>query len=52
MAEETLLRSWRHTPARAAIETFVQSVTADGEPSLVPVPERVSVFANDQPGHA
>lgn len=47
MAEESLLRSWRHTPTRAAIETFVQSVTSDGEPSFVPVAERVAVFDND-----
>jgi hypothetical protein len=39
MAEESLLRSWRHTPTRAAIEAFVESVTGGGAPGLVPVAE-------------
>jgi phosphoglycolate phosphatase-like HAD superfamily hydrolase len=40
------LDSWNDTPTRAAIESYVASVTTDG-PDFVPPEERIAVFDND-----
>ena len=40
------LRSWRDTPTRTAIRSFVDRVTSGG-PDFVPVEERIAVFDND-----
>jgi hypothetical protein len=37
------LDSWQDTPTRAAIESYVSSVTTDG-PDFVPAEERTAVF--------
>jgi phosphoserine phosphatase len=41
------LDSWNDTPAREAIDTFVDSVTTEGAPAYVPPEERIAVFDND-----
>ena len=41
-----VLESWRDTPTRAAIESYVSGVTGDGAESLPPE-ERIAVFDND-----
>ncbi|MFM0417906.1 HAD family hydrolase [Paraburkholderia aromaticivorans] len=41
------LPSWRDTPARQAIQSFVADVTREGSPSFVPPAERIAVFDND-----
>ena len=41
-----MLRSWNDSPTRAAIESYVASVTTDG-PDFVPSEERIAVFDND-----
>jgi phosphoglycolate phosphatase-like HAD superfamily hydrolase len=41
-----MLESWNDTPTRAAIESYVESVTTDG-PDFVLPEERVAVFDND-----
>jgi hypothetical protein len=47
MAAETLLASWRDTPARKAVTDFVQNVTSEGSADFVEAAERVAVFDND-----
>ncbi|HEX3711704.1 MAG TPA: HAD family hydrolase [Trebonia sp.] len=47
MAQETLLRSWRDTPTRHAVEEFVQAAAKDGGDRFVAPAERVAVFDND-----
>jgi phosphoglycolate phosphatase-like HAD superfamily hydrolase len=46
MADERLA-SWNDGPAKAAILEFVERVTGEGSPDLVPPEERVAVFDND-----
>jgi hypothetical protein len=41
------LQSWNETPTRQAILEFVESVTREGSPHYLAVPERVAVFDND-----
>ena len=41
-----MLESWNDTPTRAAIESYVASVTTDG-PDFVPREERIATFDND-----
>lgn len=41
------LPSWNEGPARQAVVSFVQRVTAVGGPDFVPEAERVAVFDND-----
>jgi len=41
------LPSWNDGPAKTAIMEFVATVTKDGSPDFVPVPERIAVFDND-----
>jgi phosphoglycolate phosphatase-like HAD superfamily hydrolase len=41
-----MLDSWNDTPTRAAIESYVATVTGDG-PDFVPPEERIAVFDND-----
>jgi len=43
---EDPLPSWHDGPAKAAIISFVEKVSAEG-PDFVPVPERIAVFDND-----
>ena len=45
MTETTALPSWRDTPTRRAIESFVASVIEG--PDAVPLAERIAVFDND-----
>ncbi len=47
VVEESLLASWSDTPVRHAIVEFVDSVTREGSPTLLPVEERIAVFDND-----
>jgi phosphoglycolate phosphatase-like HAD superfamily hydrolase len=47
VADESPLASWNPTPARDAILTFVDSVTREDSPTLIPVEERIAVFDND-----
>ena len=47
MTAETLLASWRDTPARKAITSFVANVTTEGSAGFVAPAERVAVFDND-----
>jgi phosphoserine phosphatase len=47
MAAEGMLASWRDTPTRRAITSFVRSVTSEGSADFVDPPERVAVFDND-----
>jgi phosphoserine phosphatase len=42
-----ILNSWNDTPTRAAIVSFVETVTADGEPGFVPPEQRIATFDND-----
>ena len=44
MANESLLASWNDTPTRMSIVEFVDSVTREGSPTLIPVEERIAVF--------
>jgi phosphoserine phosphatase len=44
---DTLLQSWNDTPTRQAIAEFVESVTREGSPHYLAVPDRVAVFDND-----
>jgi phosphoglycolate phosphatase-like HAD superfamily hydrolase len=44
---EALLASWRDTATRRAIVSFVERVTAEGDPGFVVPAERVAVFDND-----
>ena len=44
---DTPLPSWNDTPTRAAILSFVESVTAEVSPDLIAPPERVAVLDND-----
>src|SRR5216110_3546074 len=41
------LPSWNDTAAKKAIVTFVERVTKDGSPDLVPPAERIATFDND-----
>ncbi|ABE30835.1 haloacid dehalogenase-like hydrolase family protein [Paraburkholderia xenovorans LB400] len=41
------LASWRDTPTKRAIESFVADVTREGSPSFVPPAQRIAVFDND-----
>ena len=41
------LPSWNDGPARKAIVAFVEKVTKEGSPDLVPVAERIATFDND-----
>ena len=41
------LPSWNDGGARQSLVSFVESVTSEGTPSFVPVPERIAVFDND-----
>ena len=47
MADDERLASWNDGPAKAAITEFVERVTTEGSPELVPPDERVAVFDND-----
>lgn len=44
---EEALSSWNSSPARQAIETFVEAVTNPQSKDFVPVEERLAVFDND-----
>ena len=41
------LPSWNDGPAKRKILDFVATVTLEGSPSYVPVPERIATFDND-----
>lgn len=41
------LPSWNAGPTKSAILAFVESVTREGSPKFVPIPERIAVFDND-----
>jgi hypothetical protein len=41
------LATWRDTPTRKAITTFVEAVSTPGSPSFVRPAERIAVFDND-----
>jgi phosphoglycolate phosphatase-like HAD superfamily hydrolase len=41
------LSSWRDTPAKQAIQSFVSDVTREGSPSFVQPADRIAVFDND-----
>jgi hypothetical protein len=41
------LPSWNSGDAKTAILTFVQRLTEQGSPDLIPVPERIATFDND-----
>jgi phosphoserine phosphatase len=41
------LPSWNDGPAKRRIVSFVETVTTEGSPSFVPVPERIATFDND-----
>jgi hypothetical protein len=41
------LPSWNDTATKKAIVTFVERVTQQGSPDLVPPPERIATFDND-----
>ena len=47
MVNHPQLPSWHDTATTAAIVSFVESVTNEGSPDLIAVPERVAVFDND-----
>src|SRR6187551_1077098 len=47
MAQEALLKSWNDTPTRQVIVDFVDSVTREDRPTLIPPDERIAVFDND-----
>jgi hypothetical protein len=41
------LPSWNDTATKNSIVTFVERVTKQGSPDLVPPPERIATFDND-----
>jgi hypothetical protein len=41
------LSSWRDTPAKQTIESFVSDITREGSPTFVPPADRIAVFDND-----
>ena len=41
------LPSWNDGPTKRAIVKFVESVTKEGGPDFVPIPERIATFDND-----
>jgi len=41
------LSSWNDGPTKQSILSFVEKVTKEGSPSLIPVPERIATFDND-----
>lgn len=41
------LPSWREGASKAAVVRFVETVTLEGSPGFVPLPERIAVFDND-----
>jgi hypothetical protein len=41
------LLSWNDTPSKKAIMMFVERVTKEGSPDLVPESERIATFDND-----
>jgi hypothetical protein len=41
------LESWKETPTKQSIISFVERTTKEGSPDFVPVPERIAVFDND-----
>ncbi|HTM72134.1 MAG TPA: HAD family hydrolase [Pseudolabrys sp.] len=47
LAQDNPLPSWRDGKARQSILDFVASVTREGSPGFVPVPQRVATFDND-----
>jgi phosphoglycolate phosphatase-like HAD superfamily hydrolase len=47
IAAQDPLPSWNDGVAKEAIVKFVESVTKEGSPDFVPVPERIAVFDND-----
>lgn len=47
LAQGNPLPSWRDGKARQSILDFVATVTREGSPSFVPVPQRVATFDND-----
>ena len=47
MTDDERLAGWNDGPAKAAITEFVERVTTEGSPELVPPDERVAVFDND-----
>ena len=47
MTAETLLASWRDTPARKAVTDFVENVTSESSAGFAEPAERVAVFDND-----
>ena len=44
---DEILASWNDTPTRAQIVAFVDAVTSEGDPSFVPVNQRIATFDND-----
>lgn len=42
-----VLPSWKSGPSRQAIESFVSSVTREGDKDFIPPAERIAVFDND-----
>jgi phosphoglycolate phosphatase-like HAD superfamily hydrolase len=47
LAQSDPLPSWNDTGPKAAIVAFVDKVSKQGSPDLVPEPERIAVFDND-----
>ena len=47
LAQGDPLPSWRDGKARQSILDFVATVTREGSPGFVPVPQRVATFDND-----
>jgi haloacid dehalogenase-like hydrolase len=47
LAQGSPLPSWRDGKARQSILDFVATVTREGSPGFVPVPQRVATFDND-----
>ena len=47
LAQGNPLPSWRDGKARQSILDFVATVTREGSPDFVPVPQRVATFDND-----
>jgi hypothetical protein len=41
------LPSWNDGPARQSIFSLVETVTKEGSPSFVPIPQRIATFDND-----
>ena len=46
-AQSDPLPSWNDGPNKQAIVEFVASVTKDGGPNFIPVPQRIATFDND-----